>query len=141
MEYDDDEYVGLPDDFDINVPIPILTDMFKRLPLTIYFYHLIKRLEEEKTKKDGRTYVLCLYVFINQLFIVTCHKPTIIHHILGKSVRKGVINLLEKFKKKVSRNQVLILVLYKSFLLFRSSFLYSFVNKKFIKIVKDKKHV
>ena len=109
MDYDDDEYVGLPDDFDINAPIPILTDMFKRLPLTIYFYHLVKRLEEEKTKKDGRTYdVYCLYIFIDHLFIVACHKPTIIHNILGESDRKGVINLLERFKKRVSRNQVLI---------------------------------
>ena len=65
MEYDDDEYVGLPDDFDINAPIPILTDMFKRLPLTTYFYELVKRFEKEKTKKDGRTYILCLYVSIH----------------------------------------------------------------------------
>ena len=65
MEYGDDEYVGLPNDFDINAPIPILTDMFKRLPLTTYFYELVKRFEKEKTKKDGRTYILCLYVSIH----------------------------------------------------------------------------
>ena len=51
----------LPDDFDIDLPIPILTDIvLKRVPLSIQFYHFIMRLENEKTVKDGRMY---LYFF------------------------------------------------------------------------------
>ena len=53
---DDEERVGLPKDFDINAPIQALTDMImKRVPLVIYFYHLIKRLEEETSTTHGRT--------------------------------------------------------------------------------------
>ena len=73
--------------------------------------------------------------------------PTIIHNILGKSDRKGVINLLERFKKKVLRNQVRfdnIIPLTGYILSIAPSLLpvlYCFVNKKFIKTAKDKKHV
>ena len=53
---DDEERVGLPDDFDINSTIPILTDVImKRVPLVIYFYNFIKRLEEEAATTHGRT--------------------------------------------------------------------------------------
>ena len=53
---DDEERVGLPDDFDINSPISILTDMMmKRVPLSMYFYNFIKREEEKKAKARGCT--------------------------------------------------------------------------------------
>ena len=55
MDHEDKEQDRLPDDFDIDLPIPILNDIvLKRVPLSIQFYHLIMRLENEKTIKDGR---------------------------------------------------------------------------------------
>ena len=60
MDHEDKEQDHLPDDFDIDLPIAILTDIvLKRVPLSIQFYHLIMRLENEKGKtvKDGRMYI------------------------------------------------------------------------------------
>ena len=58
MDHEDKEQDRLPDDFDIDLPIPMLTDIvLKRVPLSIQFYHLIMRLENEKTVKDGRMYI------------------------------------------------------------------------------------
>ena len=62
MENDDEEQARLPDDFDIDLPISMLTDIvLTRIPLSIQFYHLIMRLEneraEEKTVKYGRMYI------------------------------------------------------------------------------------
>ena len=51
----DSEPVGLPDDFDINSPIPIVADALKRVPLSMYFHNLIKRLEEKRAKLTGCT--------------------------------------------------------------------------------------
>ena len=51
----DDEYIGLPADFDINENIPTLTQQLKKVPLTTYFYHLLMRMELDKAKRDGRT--------------------------------------------------------------------------------------
>ena len=50
-----DEYIGLPADFDINENIPTLTQQLKKVPLTTYFYHLLMRMELDKAKRDGRT--------------------------------------------------------------------------------------
>ena len=56
INMDDEECSRLPKDFDINVSIDSLTDMImKRVPLVMYFYHLIKRLEEEASISHGRT--------------------------------------------------------------------------------------
>ena len=61
MDHEDKEQDRLPDDFDIDLPIAILTDIvLKRVPLSIQFYHLIMRLENEKTVKDGSMYI-CTY--------------------------------------------------------------------------------
>ena len=61
MDHDDEEQARLPDDFDIDLPISILTDIvLTRIPLSIQFYHLIKRLEQQKAAKEDRTYV-CIY--------------------------------------------------------------------------------
>ena len=58
MDHEDKEQDRLPDDFDIDLPIPMLTDIvLKRVPLSIQFYHLIMRLENEKTVKEGRMYI------------------------------------------------------------------------------------
>ena len=62
MDHEDKGQDRLPDDFDIDLPISILTDIvLKRVPLSIQFYHLIMRLENEraaeKTVKDGRMYI------------------------------------------------------------------------------------
>ena len=64
MDHEDKERDRLPDDFDIDLPIPILTDIvLKRVPLSIQFYHLIMRLENEKTVKDGRMYIYIIFVY------------------------------------------------------------------------------
>ena len=61
MDHEDKEQDRLPDDFDIDLPIAILTDIvLKRVPLSIQFYHLIMRLENEKTVKDGR---MCIHTY------------------------------------------------------------------------------
>ena len=55
----DDEHTvkaGLPPDFDINANIQTLTYNLKRVPLTTYFYNLVKRMELEKAKREGRTF-------------------------------------------------------------------------------------
>ena len=54
MDYDS-EPVGLPDDFDINAPIPIVADTLKRVPMSMYFHNYIKRLEENRAKLAGCT--------------------------------------------------------------------------------------
>ena len=56
----DDEYSGLPVDFDINENIPTLTQQLKKVPLTIYFYNLLMRMEKDKAKRDGRTWIWVL---------------------------------------------------------------------------------
>ena len=48
------EQHDLPKDFDINSNIPTLTMQLKRVPLSIQYYHLIKRMENEKARRDGR---------------------------------------------------------------------------------------
>ena len=64
MDHDDEEQARLPDDFDIDSPIPILSDiLLTRIPLSIQFYHLINRLEEQKAVKDGRMYICTYYSF------------------------------------------------------------------------------
>ena len=50
-----DGYSGLPVDFDINDTIPTLTQQLKKVPLTMYFYNLLMRMELNKAKRDGRT--------------------------------------------------------------------------------------
>ena len=56
----DDEYSGLPADFDINENIPTLNQQLKKVPLTMYFYHLLMRMEKKKAKRDGRTRIWVL---------------------------------------------------------------------------------
>ena len=51
----EDEHIGLPADFDINTNIPTLTHQLKRVPLTMYFYNLLMRMELDKAKREGRT--------------------------------------------------------------------------------------
>ena len=51
----DPKPVGLPDDFDINSPIAIVSDTLKRVPLSMYFHNYIKRLEEERANLAGCT--------------------------------------------------------------------------------------
>ena len=53
----DDEYSGLPKDFDINDNIPTLNQQLKKVPLSMYFYHLLMRMEKDKAKRDGRTWI------------------------------------------------------------------------------------
>ena len=58
MDHEDKEQDRLPDDFDIDLPIAILTDIvLKRVPLSIQFYHLITRLENERVVKYKRMYM------------------------------------------------------------------------------------
>ena len=52
----------MPPDFDINANIPTLREQFKKIPLVMYFHHLIRRLEEQKAKKD----VSMFYFYISQ---------------------------------------------------------------------------
>ena len=52
----DDEDVGLPPDFDINANIQTLVYDLKRVPGTMYFYNLVKRMELKKAKREGRTF-------------------------------------------------------------------------------------
>ena len=95
----DPKPVGLPDDFDINSPIAIVSDTLKRVPLSMYFHNYIKRLEEERANLSGCTWFSCCIscVFIKFTIKKTC---------TGK-VRTGILNLLKKFKIKVLRNQSL----------------------------------
>ena len=51
----DDGYIGLPADFDINDNIATLTQQLKKVPLKMYFYNLLMRMEKNKAKRDGRT--------------------------------------------------------------------------------------
>ena len=54
---DDEEQTRLPDDFDIDLPISILTDIvLTRVPLSIQFYNLITRLENDRAVKRRRMY-------------------------------------------------------------------------------------
>jgi hypothetical protein len=64
MEHDNEEQARLPDEFDIDLPVRILTTIvLTRVPLSIQFYHLIKRLEKQKAAKDGRMYMCIDYAF------------------------------------------------------------------------------
>ena len=58
----DDEYSGLPADFDINENIPTLNQQLKKVPLTMYFYNLLMRMEGDKAKLDGRTWIWLVVV-------------------------------------------------------------------------------
>ena len=70
MENDAEEQARLPDDFNIDSPISILTKIvLTRIPLSIQFYHLIKRLEEQKAVKDGRMYICIHYVLCSHLTV------------------------------------------------------------------------
>ena len=53
----EDESHRLPNDFNINVSIPILREQLKKVPLKEYFHNLILRMEKERARagKDGRT--------------------------------------------------------------------------------------
>ena len=52
---DEEEEARLPDEFDIDLPISMLSHIvLTRVPLSIQFYHLIMRLEKERTEKSGR---------------------------------------------------------------------------------------
>ena len=53
----DDEYSGLPADFDINENIPTLNQQLKKVPLAMCFYHLLMRMESKKPSgTDVREY-------------------------------------------------------------------------------------
>ena len=55
MDHDDEELDSLPDDFNIDWTIARIEDtVLTRIPLSIQFYHLIMRLENQKAVKDGR---------------------------------------------------------------------------------------
>ena len=55
MDLGDEEEARLPDEFDIDLPISMLSHIvLTRVPLSIQFYHLIMRLEKERT---GRMYI------------------------------------------------------------------------------------
>ena len=56
----DDEYSGLPVDFDINENIPTFKEQLKKVPLTMYFYNLLIRMEKDKAKRDGRKWISLL---------------------------------------------------------------------------------
>ena len=56
----DDEYSGLPADFDINDNIPTLNQQLKKVPLTMYFHNLLMRMEKDKAKRDGRKWISLL---------------------------------------------------------------------------------
>jgi septin family protein len=60
MNHVDEEFDGLPDDFDIDWSITKIDAVLKSLPLSIQSYHLIMRLENQKKVKDGRMYI-CIY--------------------------------------------------------------------------------
>ena len=65
MDHDDEEQARLPDDFDINLSISILTDIvLTRVPLSIQFYHLIMRLEKERAVKCERMYTCICIDFV-----------------------------------------------------------------------------
>ena len=53
----EDESHRLPNDFNINVSIPILREQLKKVPLKEYFHNPILRMEQERATagKDGRT--------------------------------------------------------------------------------------
>ena len=52
----DDEYAGLPPDFDIDANIQTVTYDLKTVRLAMYFYNLVKRMELEKATREGRTF-------------------------------------------------------------------------------------
>ena len=56
----DDEHSGLPADFDINDNIPTLNQQLKKVPLTMYIHNLLMRMEKDKAKRDGRTWIWVL---------------------------------------------------------------------------------
>ena len=66
----DDEYIGLPADFDINDNIPTLTQQLKKVPLTTYFYNLLMRMELDKAKRDGRTWIWL--VVVKMMSFISC---------------------------------------------------------------------
>jgi len=67
----DDEYIGLPADFDINENITILTQQLKKVPLSEYFYNLLMRMEKDKAKRDGRTWI----------WVIAVKQDDVIHHV------------------------------------------------------------
>ena len=65
MDHDDAEQARLPDDFDIHLPISILTDIvLTRVPLSIQFYHLIMRLEKDRALELERMYTCICIDFV-----------------------------------------------------------------------------
>ena len=68
----DDEYCGLPTGFDINDNIPTLNQQLKKVPLSMYFYHLLMRMELDKAKRDGRTWYVNMSVIVKMMSIITC---------------------------------------------------------------------
>jgi len=68
----DDEYIGLPADFDINENITILTQQLKKVPLSEYFYNLLMRMEKDKAKRDGRTWIWVIVVKQNDVIYHVC---------------------------------------------------------------------
>ena len=56
MDHGDEELDGLPDDFNIDWSIVKINTVLTRLPLSIQFYHLITRLENERAEKYERMY-------------------------------------------------------------------------------------
>ena len=57
MDHGDEELDGLPDDFNIDWSIVKINTVLTRLPLSIQFYHLIMRLENQKAVRDRRMYL------------------------------------------------------------------------------------
>ena len=50
----DDEHAGLPKNFDIDANILTVIHQLKSVPLSMYFYHLIMRMEMEKAQRENR---------------------------------------------------------------------------------------
>ena len=83
MDHDDEELDSLPDDFNIDWTIARIEDtVLTRIPLSIQFYHLIMRLENQKALKDGRMYLhlfLCNYVIVCILSsLIECHEMIVL---------------------------------------------------------------
>ena len=51
----DDEHAGLPKNFDIDANILTVIHQLKSVPLSMYFYYLIMRMEMEKAQRENRT--------------------------------------------------------------------------------------
>ena len=81
MDHDDEELDGLPDDFNIDWTIARIEDtVLTRIPLSIQFYHLIMRLENQKAVKDGRMSLhlfLCNHVIVCIVSLIECHETIV----------------------------------------------------------------